>query len=109
MNIKYELGIKLKQLRKKHVLTQEKFSEMIDISSKNLSNIELGISFPKPETLEKILKSLNVTTEEFFANNHIKSNAELIKCINEYVSNIKNDTQKLMLIYRITRDLSENI
>ena len=41
---------------------------MIDISSRNLSNIEIGASFLKAETLEKLLIALNITTEELFAN-----------------------------------------
>lgn len=45
---------------------------MIDIPSRNLSNLEIGASFLKAETLEKLLIALNITTEELFANNHIK-------------------------------------
>ena len=41
---------------------------MIDISSRNLSNLEIGASFLKAETLEKLLVALNITTEELFAN-----------------------------------------
>lgn len=85
MNIKKELGQKIKSLRKKRGLTQERLSEIINISARNLVNIESGVNFPKAETLEKILKSLNVTTEELFANNHIKTNKELLECINFYV------------------------
>ena len=73
MDIKKELGEKIKRLRKQNALTQEQLAEMIDISSRNLSNIEQGISFPKPETLEHILISLNTTTQELFANEHIKT------------------------------------
>ena len=78
MDIKKELGEKIKRLRKQNALTQEQLAEMIDISSRNLSNIEQGISFPKPETLEHILTSLNTTTQELFANEHIKTKEELV-------------------------------
>ena len=54
-NIKYEIGEKIRRLRKQRKLTQEQLAEMIDISARNLSNIESGISFQKPETLEKLL------------------------------------------------------
>lgn len=53
MNIKQELGEKIKRERKKRGLTQEQLAEMVDISSRNLSNIEVGQNFPKAETLEK--------------------------------------------------------
>lgn len=53
MNLKQELGEKIKRIRKNRGLTQEQLAELIDISSRNLSNIELGQNFPKAETLEK--------------------------------------------------------
>lgn len=81
MNLKHELDEKIKRLRKQRGLMQEKLAEMIDISAKNLSNIELGVSFPKAETLERILVSLNTTSEKLFANYHIKPNSELISDI----------------------------
>ncbi len=107
MNIKKELGEKIKRLRKERGYTQEQFAEMIDISSRNVSNIEQGISFPKPETLEKIVKSFNVTTDELFAICHIKSKAELLEDINQYILKISDDEKKLEIVYKILRDLLE--
>jgi len=109
MDIKQELGEKIKRLRKKRGYTQEQLAEMIDISSRNLSNIELGISFPKSETLEKILKSLSVTTQELFSNDHIKTNQELLDGISQYVSCVQKDTNTLELIYKIVKDIAEKI
>lgn len=107
MNIKKQLGEKIKRMRKKCGYTQEQLSEMVDISSRNLSNIELGISFPKPETLEKILMSLNLSTEELFANDHIKEPDELIKDIIINIENIKDNSKKLERIYKMTKYLIE--
>ena len=42
MNIKKLLGEKIKRLRKNRGLTQEQFSEMINIAPRNLSRIEVG-------------------------------------------------------------------
>ena len=105
MNIKKEVGEKIKRLRKRRGLTQEQLAELVDISSRNLSNIEQGISCPKPETLENILISLHTTTQELFANEHIKSNQELIGCTNEYINKVQGNREKLELIYKILRDL----
>ena len=105
MDIKKELGAKIKRLRKQNALTQEQLAEMIDISSRNLSNIEQGISFPKPETLEHSLTSLNTTTQELFANEHIKIKEELIMAINAYIGKIHNNQEKLEQIYKVLRDL----
>lgn len=105
MNIKQELGEKIKRLRKRKGFTQEQLAEIVEISSRNISNIELGISFPKPETLEKILKALNTTTQELYATDHIKSEEELIAQINNYIETVKNDKSTLEKIYKIIRDL----
>ncbi|MCM1002831.1 MAG: helix-turn-helix domain-containing protein [Candidatus Gastranaerophilales bacterium] len=107
MNIKQELGEKVKRLRKRRGLTQEQLAELIEISPRNFSNIELGITFPKAETLEKILKALNTSTQELFANDHIKTNEELIEKINIYINTIQNNTTQLELVYKIIRDIIE--
>ena len=103
MNLKQELGEKIKRVRKKRGLTQEQLAELIDISSRNLSNIELGQNFPKAETLEKILKSLDITTEELFAKEHIKSPKELLEIIYACLDNVKSDNLKLEKIYKIIK------
>ena len=107
MNIKKELGEKVKRLRKEQGYTQEQFAEMIDISSRNVSNIEQGISFPKPETLEKIVKSFEITTEKLFTSDHIKSKEELLDSINQYVNKMSNNKKTLEIVYKILRDLIE--
>ncbi len=107
MNIKKEIGERIKRFRKKNNYTQEKLAEIIDISSRNLSNIELGLSYPKPETLEKIVIALNMTTEELFSNDNLKTNAELIENINTFISVAKKDRLKLEKAYKILKALVE--
>ena len=108
MNIKKELGEKIKRIRKKRGFTQEQLTEMIDISSRNLSNIEIGASFLKAETLEKLLIALNITTEELFANNHIKDEKELLADIYTYIDTLKNNPKKLEKAYKLLRCLTED-
>ncbi len=105
MNIKKELGEKIKRLRKKQKLTQEQLAEMIDIAPRNLSSIEVGTSFAKAETLEKILIALNTTTEELFSNDHIKSNEALIKEIHNSISSIQNNKVLLEKVYKVIKAL----
>jgi len=105
MNLKQELGERIRRVRKQNGLTQEQLAEMIDISSRNISNIELGISFPKPETLEKFLKSMNISTQILFSNDSIKTDEELLKEINFLVNSIKHDSKTLEKIYKILRDI----
>ena len=108
MNIKKELGEKIKRVRKSRGITQEQLAEMIDISPRSLSNIEVGGCFVKSETLEKILEALNITTEELFANEHIKTNIELLKNIDMYLNKVKNDNKTLGKIYRILKCIVED-
>lgn len=101
MNIKKAFGEKLKRLRNQKKLTQEQLAEIIEISPKNLSKIEVGTSFVSSETLEKILLALNVTAEELFANDYIKTQEELINDIYNKVDRIKGNQQKLEITYKM--------
>jgi transcriptional regulator with XRE-family HTH domain len=107
MDIKKEVGEKIKRFRKRNGFTQEKLAEIVDISSRNLSNIELGLSYPKPETLEKIMIALNMTTEELFSNDNLKTDDELLNEINKFISEAKTDRLKLEKVYRILKTLVE--
>lgn len=109
MDVKKSFGEKVKRLRKKRNLTQEQLAEMIDISPRNLSKIEVGDCFVKAETLERLLIALNISTEELFANNHIKTNSELLEDINFYINTAKDDNKMLEKIYKILRDLVEEV
>ena len=107
MNIKKEIGEKIKRCRKKCGYTQEKLAETIDISSRNLSNIELGLSYPKPETLEKIMQILDMSTQELFATEHLKSDAELLSEINSYINTAQSDRLLLEKVYRVLKAVVE--
>ena len=109
MNIKKELGEKIKRLRRQRNLTQNQLAELIDISPRNLSNIELGLNFVKAETLDKITGALNITTEDLFANNHIKTKQELLLEIDKLLNKAKDNTITLEKIYKILKCLIEDI
>ncbi len=104
MNIKKQLGEKIKRIRKSKNLTQEQLAEKVDISARNLSGIELGNYFPKAETLEKIIKALNVSTEEMFSNDHIKNKNKLIEEINIYLNEFNQN--KIEFIYKMAKFLN---
>ena len=103
MNVKKEFGEKIKRIRKLRHLTQEQLAEMINISPRNLSSIEVGANFIKAETLEKILVALDVTTEELFANDNLQDSKTLINSIVQDVKSIENDRKKLEAIYRMVK------
>ena len=105
MGIKEELGKKIKRMRINRGLTQEQLSEAVDISQRTLSGIEIGKNFVTAETLDKLVKALNTTTEELFATNHLRTKDELVE---EIVSNIKvisENPEKLDVLYNVTMSL----
>jgi transcriptional regulator with XRE-family HTH domain len=65
LSIRLKFGNRLKELRKKRSLTQEKLSELAEIDYKYLQKIE-GKTPPniKLETIEKLAKTLNVSPSE---------------------------------------------
>ncbi len=103
VNIKKEFGEKIKRMRKSRHLTQEQFAEMIDISPRNLSGIEVGANFIKAETLEKIISALNTTTGELFGNEYLLDSETLIKNIMSDIKLLKNDRVKLEIIHKLIR------
>ncbi len=64
--LKEKLGLRIKTLRKKNGLSQEKLAELINMDKPNLSNIERGKRFMTAETLERIANALNTTERELF-------------------------------------------
>lgn len=101
MDIKKAFGEKVKRLRNKRKLTQEQLAEIIEMSPKNLSKIEVGASFVSSETLDKLLVALDVTAEELFANDYIKTPKELICDIYKKIDSIKDNQQKLEITYKM--------
>ncbi len=92
------LGARIKELRKKKGLTQDKLSEMIDIDPKHLSRIEVGGSYPSLETLDKMSIVLKVDLKDFFEFHHqVKNMKEIEKQVKSLLSEASPDTMSLIL------------
>ena len=105
MGIKEELGKKIKRMRINRGLTQEQLAEAVDVSQRTLSGIEIGENFVTAETLDKIIKALNTTSEELFATNHLKEEQELIDEIQNNIRIISKNPTKLDILYIVTKSL----
>ena len=105
MSIKNELGKKIKHIRINKGYTQERLSEIVGISQRALSSIELGENFVTAETLDKIMEAFDLTAEELFATNKFKDPHELLKMINTNIAQIGNNSEKLEIIYNLTKSL----
>lgn len=62
------IGEIIKKARKKSKLTQAELAEKIDMSEKNLGNIENGKQFPQINNFFRILEVLNLSVEDFGVN-----------------------------------------
>ena len=59
-------GHNLRNLRKKQHLTQEKLAEVLDVSTKQIGDIESGKSFTTGQMMDNITKFFNVSHDELF-------------------------------------------
>lgn len=64
LSINQKIGIKIRLLRTKVKLSQEKLAELSDMNKNSIGAIERGESKPSIETLEKIAKALNIELKE---------------------------------------------
>ena len=103
MDIKKCIGLKIKELRKSRNLSQEKLSEMIDISQNALSLIETGDNFFTADTLERLLIALDVEPEQLFNFKHYQPKQKLM---DEIVSMLEKQPDKISDIYKITKALT---
>lgn len=105
--LKEKLGKRIQEIRKSKKLIQEKLAEMIGIDTPNLSNIERGKRFVSSDTLEKIIKSLNVKEKDLFDFEHVKSKNELINSINNILN--ESDIKEIEYFYRMINIYKESL
>ena len=100
MNIRNNIGKRIKELRKSKNLSQEKLAELADIAQNTLSYIENGTNFCSVDTLDRIITALEVEPNELFDFGHQKDQTELISEINKMLS---GNPEKVREIYKIIR------
>ena len=101
MDKKLLMGHKIKEIRKKHALTQEQFCERIKIEPTSLSNIENGKSYPSMQTAINIMEEFNITPDKFFDCEYYKKESELETEIIEIIK--KQPVEKKQILYRIIK------
>ena len=106
MDIKKTLGKNIKQYRMIKGFSQEKFSEMLDISQQTLSQIERGKNFLTSTTLEKIPKLLDITIYELFMNEEEYTSDDILNDIQKYLAVLKNQPEKLEFIHKMIKDIT---
>lgn len=100
MKLKKSVGRRIKEIRKKKGLSQEKLAELVDIEQNTLSCIETGNNFCTAETLEKIINALEIDPAELFDFGHQKDNETLLQEIN---SMLKKTPDKIPEVYKVIK------
>jgi len=76
-NIKTLFGRKIKELRKKQMLTQAQLAEMVNVDDKHISCIESGKNFPSSDLLERLAFALKVEPKDLFEFYYLQDEQDL--------------------------------
>ena len=104
MNKKELLGKRLRELRKRKGINQEKLAELINVDPTTISNIENGKNYPSMSNLENLLAVQDCTFTEAFDFEHKNSKEDLITQITK---KLKNNPDKLEDFYKIVMALTK--
>lgn len=99
MNLKKELGLRIKELRTKNKLTQERVAELVDITPKYQSRVETGSHFPSAELIEKYAQVFSTSPANVIRLEAKEDKETMIKQITEMLS--KSSTEEVKKIYRL--------
>ncbi len=106
MDIKKELGNKIKRIRQQKGITQEQLAEMANISTRTLGGIEIGENFMTAQTMEKIIECLDISLNDLFNAEHLKPTAQLIEELHGIINENKDDRDKIEEIYKIVKAIT---
>ncbi len=88
-DIKNIIGLKVKQLRSKRGLTQEKLAEYIGLQPQTIAKIETGKRFISADVLSKLSNFFDVAPYVFFIAPETKYASKDLDYISQINSNIK--------------------
>lgn len=100
MNKKILLGQRLRELRKRKNITQERLSELIDVDPSTISNIENGKNYPTMNNLVSIIDVLDISFTEAFDFEHKDSADNLV---DEIINIMHKNPDSVELFYKIIK------
>ncbi|PPQ47521.1 transcriptional regulator [Paenibacillus peoriae] len=100
------IGVRIRQVRKSRGLTQEQLGERAQLQSTYIGGVERGERNISIETLEKLIKALEMSPSEFFyfGDNPIEKDTDKNKLIHIFISKLmeqeNKNIRKMINIYR---------
>lgn len=104
MDKKILIGRRIKELRKRLELSQEKLSERAEITPNYLSRVERGTENPTLDVLIRLADALEVEMFEMFNFGHTVARKDLRLLLNKLVRGA--DDEELRLTVKVIRALS---
>ncbi len=98
MDIKKQVGQKIKYFRKRKGLSQEQLAEIMEISDKSLSNVETGRYFMSMEKMQKLFEVLEIYPYELFVFDKEVPKDIVYNDVAKKLENFRNDEKKLYAI-----------
>ena len=86
------MGLKIKQVRKKQGISQEKLAEMTNMNLKTIIRVENAQCSPSIDTIIKIANVLNIKVTDLFETHDYKTRTEIITDIQNSI-NLMNDEE----------------
>lgn len=81
-----KMGLKIKKLRERRKLTREKLGEMAEISDRFIYDVETGQKGISAETLYKLSRALNVTSDYLLF--EVEENKNELSYVTEILKNL---------------------
>lgn len=100
MDKKKLLGKRLRELRKRKSITQERLSELIDVDPTTISNIENGKNYPAMNNLVNIVDVLGISFVEVFDFEHKGASDNLV---DEIIDIMHKNPESVELFYKIIK------
>lgn len=104
MNKKELLGKRLRELRKRKGISQEKLAELINVDPTTISNIENGKNYPSLINLENLLDILGSSFVDAFDFDHKNNKDDLLIIITK---KLKENPDKIEDFYKIITALTK--
>lgn len=99
-NIKYVFSYNLKKIRDAKGLNQTEIAKKVGIKQSTLSHYENGVTYPKTDTINKIIKALDIERSELFLTPSEAEDGDLNQSYNnrlehknilEYINTLENN------------------